>query len=31
MIVNIDECNAGQPLLALGSHSQPVAGMVQAV
>ena len=28
VIVNVDECNASQPLLALGSHSQLVAGMV---
>ena len=27
MIVNVDECNASQPLLALGSHSHLVAGM----
>ena len=31
VIVNIDECNASQPLLALGSHSQLVDGMVQAI
>ena len=31
MIVNVDERNASQPLVALGSHSQLVAGMVQAI
>ena len=31
MIVNVDECRASQPLLALGSHPQLVAGMVQAM
>ena len=31
MIVNVDECNVSQPLLALGSYSQLVAGMVQAI
>ena len=29
MIVNVDECNASQHILAFGSHSQLVAGMVQ--
>ena len=31
MIVNVDDCNASQSLLALGSHSQLVAGMVQVI
>ena len=31
VIVNVDECNASQPLLALGSHSQLVAGMCRLI